>query len=68
MKSESQIIDEVYENQVYRICTVYVDAMITGESSRIGEPTPSNRFKAGMRVARTLRDRAKALLKEVDDG
>lgn len=68
MKTEAEIIDEVYENEVYRICTVLRDGLLhlnAGDSKddpiEVGEE-----FKARIKIARAIRDRAKKLLEEID--
>ena len=63
MKTEEQIIDEVYENKVYGICNVLFDALISKENDEQAEEAEA-RFNRGLKIVQAVRDRAKALLKE----
>lgn len=63
MKTEEEIIDEVYENKIYGIVNVYSSALITQEPE--GELSHELRFKTAIKIMAAVRDRAKELLKEV---
>jgi hypothetical protein len=64
MKTELQIVDQWYENAVYRLCTVLEgELVVTGNDPREAE----EKFHAGLRKYRSIRNIAKALLKEIPE-